>query len=143
MVAVNCAQLNTAFFRNARNGILQGNVATGVLDFGFEIQFETTAIALSAPFAAMPGVNPQSAPAALKEISHIARICHKFQIGRRVLDVRSLLKKPHAARDGKGNLLTREFQLQFQRVKKCGAIQHRNMVQAHPLVAQFQCPLPR
>ena len=70
------------------------------------------------------------------EGNFVARVGDKFQIGGGVLDMR-LLKKTDAAGDGKRNLLPRQFQLQFQRVKM-RAIQHGDLVQARALLAQFQ-----
>ena len=66
----------------------------------------------------------------------IARIGHQLQIRRHVLDV-GLLKEPDAAGDGEGDLAPRQLQLQFEHVEM-GAVQHRHVVQAGALLAQFQ-----
>jgi len=48
-----------------------------------------------------------------------------------------LLEKTDTARDRKRNLLPRQFQLQFQRVKM-RAIQNGDVIQTHAFIAQLQ-----
>ena len=66
----------------------------------------------------------------------IARIDRELEIGGHVLDVR-LLEETDAARDTEWDVASREFELQFERVKM-RAVKHRHAVQFRALFAQFE-----